>query len=62
MVAKDKVMGLMKGKSDPYVKIRIGGKTFKSDVIKGTLNPNWNEMYEVRHYVNWVEKLTKCKF
>ncbi|XP_031423056.1 extended synaptotagmin-1 isoform X2 [Clupea harengus] len=47
VVAKDKVMGLMKGKSDPYVKIRIGGKTFKSDVIKGTLNPNWNEMYEV---------------
>ncbi|XP_031423057.1 extended synaptotagmin-1 isoform X3 [Clupea harengus] len=47
VVAKDKVMGLMKGKSDPYVKIRIGGKTFKSDVIKGTLNPNWNEMYEL---------------
>ncbi|XP_048111859.1 extended synaptotagmin-1 [Alosa alosa] len=47
LVAKDKVMGMIKGKSDPYVKISIGGKTFKSDVIKGNLNPNWNEMYEV---------------
>lgn len=48
LVAKDKVMGLVKGKSDPYVKICIGGKTFKSDVIKGNLNPTWNEMYEVQ--------------
>ncbi|XP_062400652.1 extended synaptotagmin-1 [Sardina pilchardus] len=47
LVAKDKVMGFVKGKSDPYVKISIGGKTFKSDVIKENLNPNWNEMYEV---------------
>lgn len=37
----------MKGKSDPYVKINIGGETFTSNVIKGNLNPTWNEMYEV---------------
>lgn len=37
----------MKGKSDPYVKINIGGETFTSQVIKTNLNPSWNEMYEV---------------
>lgn len=47
LVAKDKVMGLGKGKSDPYVKIYIGKTTFKSHVIKENLNPTWNEMYEV---------------
>uniref|UniRef100_A0AAZ3R1Y4 C2 domain-containing protein n=1 Tax=Oncorhynchus tshawytscha TaxID=74940 RepID=A0AAZ3R1Y4_ONCTS len=38
--------GLKKGKSDPYVKINIGGVKFKSHVIKENLNPTWNEMYE----------------
>ncbi|XP_044204052.1 extended synaptotagmin-1 isoform X2 [Thunnus albacares] len=48
LVAKDNLMGgMVKGKSDPYVKINIGGTTFKSHVIKENLNPTWNEMYEV---------------
>ncbi|XP_030635579.1 extended synaptotagmin-1 [Chanos chanos] len=48
LVAKDNLMGgLRKGKSDPYVKINIGGTTFKSQTIKENLNPTWNEMYEV---------------
>lgn len=48
LVAKDNMMGgMMKGKSDPYVKIHIGDTTFKSHVIKENLNPTWNEMYEV---------------
>ncbi|KAG1925808.1 extended synaptotagmin-1, partial [Pimephales promelas] len=48
LVAKDNLMGgMVKGKSDPYVKIQIGGETFKSQVIKENLNPTWNEMYEV---------------
>uniref|UniRef100_A0A8C1DEF0 Extended synaptotagmin-like protein 1b n=1 Tax=Cyprinus carpio carpio TaxID=630221 RepID=A0A8C1DEF0_CYPCA len=48
LVAKDNMMGgMVKGKSDPYVKIQIGGETFKSQVIKENLNPTWNEMYEV---------------
>lgn len=38
---------MVKGKSDPYVKINIGGETFTSQVIKTNLNPTWNEMYEV---------------
>lgn len=42
--------GLKKGKSDPYVKINIGGVKFKSHVIKENLNPTWNEMYEVWRY------------
>nr|XP_061814160.1 extended synaptotagmin-1-like [Nerophis lumbriciformis] len=48
LVAKDNLMGgMVKGKSDPYVKITVGGVTFKSNVIKENLNPTWNEMYEV---------------
>ncbi len=48
LVAKDKMMGgMVKGKSDPYVKIHIGDKILKSHVIKENLNPVWNEMYEV---------------
>uniref|UniRef100_A0A1A7WEX9 Extended synaptotagmin-like protein 1b n=1 Tax=Iconisemion striatum TaxID=60296 RepID=A0A1A7WEX9_9TELE len=48
LVAKDNMMGgMVKGKSDPYVKINIGKVTFKSHVIKENLNPTWNEMYEV---------------
>ncbi|XP_069564869.1 extended synaptotagmin-1 [Brachyistius frenatus] len=48
LVAKDNLMGgMVKGKSDPYVKINVGGVSFKSHVIKENLNPTWNEMYEV---------------
>uniref|UniRef100_A0A3B3TIM8 C2 domain-containing protein n=1 Tax=Poecilia latipinna TaxID=48699 RepID=A0A3B3TIM8_9TELE len=48
LVAKDNLMGgMVKGKSDPYVKINIGDIAFKSRVIKENLNPTWNEMYEV---------------
>ncbi|KAM4613572.1 extended synaptotagmin-1 [Polymixia lowei] len=48
LVPKDNLMGgMVKGKSDPYVKINIGGETFTSRVIKTNLNPAWNEMYEV---------------
>lgn len=48
LVAKDNLMGgMVKGKSDPYVKIRVGGTTFKSRVIKENLNPVWKELYEV---------------
>uniref|UniRef100_A0A3B4C9Q8 Extended synaptotagmin-like protein 1b n=1 Tax=Pygocentrus nattereri TaxID=42514 RepID=A0A3B4C9Q8_PYGNA len=48
LVAMDSLMGgMVKGKSDPYVKISVGGTTFKSHVIKENLNPTWNEMYEM---------------
>ncbi|KAI4876327.1 hypothetical protein NFI96_027863 [Prochilodus magdalenae] len=48
LVAKDTFMGgMVKGKSDPYAKIRVGGLTFKSRVIKENLSPVWNELYEV---------------
>ncbi len=48
LVAKDNLMGgMVKGKSDPYVKIQVGGETFKSQVMKENLNPVWTEMYEV---------------
>uniref|UniRef100_A0A8C7WCA2 Extended synaptotagmin-like protein 1b n=1 Tax=Oncorhynchus mykiss TaxID=8022 RepID=A0A8C7WCA2_ONCMY len=46
LIAKDNLMGgLKKGKSDPYVKINIGGVMFKSHVIKENLHPIWNEIF-----------------
>uniref|UniRef100_A0A3B5RC51 Extended synaptotagmin 1 n=1 Tax=Xiphophorus maculatus TaxID=8083 RepID=A0A3B5RC51_XIPMA len=53
LVPKDNLMGgMVKGKSDPYVKLNIGGETFTSQVIKGNLNPTWNEMYEVNVFLS----------
>ena len=49
LVAKDKFMG--KGKSDPYVNIRVGDEAFRSHVIEKNLNPTWNELYEVQQNV-----------
>ncbi|XP_056610122.1 extended synaptotagmin-3 [Triplophysa dalaica] len=47
LVAKDThMMGLVKGKSDPYTVLRVGNKQFKTKTIKETLNPCWNEVYE----------------
>lgn len=48
LVGKDKFLGgLIKGKSDPYGVIKVGTKLFKSKVIHETVNPKWNEVYEV---------------
>ncbi|XP_070823918.1 extended synaptotagmin-1 [Chaetodon trifascialis] len=48
LIAKDNFMGgMVKGKSDPYVKIRVAGITYRSHTIKENLNPTWNELYEV---------------
>ncbi|XP_019118935.2 extended synaptotagmin-3 [Larimichthys crocea] len=47
LVAKDTyMMGLVKGKSDPYATIRVGNRHFKSKTIKENLHPKWNEVYE----------------
>ncbi|XP_072926978.1 extended synaptotagmin-1 isoform X1 [Hemitrygon akajei] len=48
LIAKDNFMkGIVKGKSDPYVKVRAGAQSFRSKTIKENLNPKWYEMYEV---------------
>lgn len=48
LLGKDKFLGgLIKGKSDPYGVIKVGTKLFKSKVIHETVNPKWNEVYEV---------------
>ncbi|KAM3617703.1 uncharacterized protein V6R79_009942 [Siganus canaliculatus] len=48
LIAKDNFMGgMVKGKSDPYVKIRVAGITYRSHTIKENLNPIWNELYEM---------------
>lgn len=39
--------GLIKGKSDPYGILQISNQMFQSKTIKETLNPKWNEVYEV---------------
>lgn len=54
--------GMIKGKSDPYVKINIGGETFTSNVIKSNLNPTWNEMYEVMITRRLLKKLNSFVF
>ncbi|XP_076603114.1 extended synaptotagmin-3 [Chaetodon auriga] len=47
LVAKDTyMMGLVKGKSDPYATVRVGNRHFKSKVVKENLHPRWNEVYE----------------
>ncbi|XP_068777546.1 extended synaptotagmin-1 isoform X2 [Struthio camelus] len=48
LVAKDNFLkGMVRGKSDPYAKVRVAGKAFRSRVVKEELNPRWNEVYEV---------------
>lgn len=51
LVAKDTyMMGLVKGKSDPYATLRVGNRHFKSKTIKENLHPKWNEVYEVEWF------------
>ncbi|XP_053823288.1 extended synaptotagmin-1 [Vidua chalybeata] len=48
LVAKDQRLGgLVRGRSDPYAKVRAGGRSFRSRVVREELNPRWNESYEV---------------
>ncbi|XP_064354712.1 extended synaptotagmin-1 isoform X2 [Dromaius novaehollandiae] len=48
LVAKDTFLkGMVRGKSDPYAKVRVAGRTFRSRVVKEELSPRWNEVYEV---------------
>nr|XP_015214151.1 PREDICTED: extended synaptotagmin-3 isoform X1 [Lepisosteus oculatus] len=47
LMAKDTYMlGMVKGKSDPYAKLRVGTQAFKSKTIKENLDPRWGEVYE----------------
>lgn len=48
LASKDNyVKGVMSGMSDPYATLRVGPQTFKSRHLDNTLNPKWDEMYEV---------------
>ena len=49
LVPKDTyMMGIVKGKSDPYAVLRVGNSQFRTKTIKENLNPRWtNEVYEV---------------
>ncbi|XP_076023946.1 extended synaptotagmin-3 [Genypterus blacodes] len=47
LMAKDTyMMGMVKGKSDPYAVLRVGNRHFKSKTVKENLHPRWNEVYE----------------
>ncbi|XP_062386796.1 extended synaptotagmin-2 isoform X2 [Sardina pilchardus] len=51
LLGKDKFLGgLIKGKSDPYGVIQVANQLFQSRVIKETVNPRWNEVYEALVY------------
>uniref|UniRef100_A0A3P8N7F4 Extended synaptotagmin-like protein 2a n=1 Tax=Astatotilapia calliptera TaxID=8154 RepID=A0A3P8N7F4_ASTCA len=51
LLRKDKFLGgLVKGKSDPYGVIKIGTDLYQSKVIRDTVNPKWNEVYEALVY------------
>lgn len=53
LIAKDRFLGgLVKGKSDPYVKLKLAGRSFRSRVIREDLNPRWNEVFEVG--IKWL--------
>ncbi|KAM8976014.1 extended synaptotagmin-1 [Pelodytes ibericus] len=48
LIAKDNFMGgMIKGKSDPYTVIRAGGKSMRTRVVKDSLNPHWNQAFEI---------------
>ncbi|XP_063808699.1 extended synaptotagmin-1 [Pseudophryne corroboree] len=48
LVAKDNFMGgMIKGKSDPYVIVRAGGKSVRTRVVKENLNPRWDQVFEI---------------
>ncbi|XP_077339533.1 extended synaptotagmin-1 isoform X2 [Lithobates pipiens] len=48
LIAKDNFMGgMIKGKSDPYVVVRAGGKSVQTKVIKENLNPRWDQAFEI---------------
>ncbi|XP_064166716.1 extended synaptotagmin-3 [Anguilla rostrata] len=47
LIAKDSFMlGMVKGKSDPYAILRVGTSHFRSKTVKENLDPRWNEVYE----------------
>ncbi|XP_068123727.1 extended synaptotagmin-1 [Hyperolius riggenbachi] len=48
LIAKDNFMGgMIKGKSDPYVVVRSGGKSVRTKVVKENLNPRWDQAFEI---------------
>ncbi|XP_056335818.1 extended synaptotagmin-2 isoform X3 [Danio aesculapii] len=51
LLSKDTYMGgLIKGKSDPYGVIKVNNQLFRSKIIKDSLCPKWNEVYEAFVY------------
>lgn len=47
-----------KGKSDPYCCLYVGAQKFKTRVIQNTLNPQWDEYYEVVSFYGWNDIMT----
>lgn len=47
LAQKDNFLGLG-GKSDPYAKVSIGLQHCRSRTVYKSLDPTWNEVFEVR--------------
>ena len=37
----------LKGKADPYAVVSVGAKEYKTRILKNTINPVWEEDWEV---------------
>lgn len=44
------------GTSDPYVKIALGDQKFRSSIVKKSLNPEWEEFFEM-NVLDWAVPL-----
>jgi Ca2+-dependent lipid-binding protein len=45
--ARDLIKADLVGSSDPYVVLTIGDRTISTVVVKNSLNPEWNQNFEV---------------
>uniref|UniRef100_A0A674EWU5 Extended synaptotagmin 2 n=1 Tax=Salmo trutta TaxID=8032 RepID=A0A674EWU5_SALTR len=63
LLAKDMFLGgIIKGKSDPYGVLHIDNQLFRSKVIKKTINPKWNEVFEVERTFLNIHKVVQEDF
>lgn len=61
LASKDNyVKGVIAGMSDPYALLRVGPQTFKSRHLDNTLNPKWDEMFEVSRAESHLNGFIHC--
>ena len=60
--ATDLLIGDLNGLSDPYVKFKISGKKYKTDIIYETLNPYWSKTLTLILDKGTISSFTKTTF